>query len=119
MRAKIKIVALIVIALVLMPLYAFAALTPLTDCSKLKKPITILVVHASWCPACKQYMPVYTRISNDKKYKNWTFYEKTDDNWSEVCGVAIPDVPHVFVNNMKELPDGDNVDVLTKYLEHH
>ena len=119
MRAKIKIVALIVIALVFMPLCVFATLIPLTDCSKLKNPKTILVVHASWCPACKQYMPVYTGISNDKKYKNWTFYEKTDDNWSKVCDAVIPDVPHVFVDNMKELPDGDNVGVLTKYLNTH
>lgn len=86
---------------------SFAALVPFTDadCGALAMPQTALVVHASWCSACKAFMPTYEEISNQEKYKGWVFYEIVNDGLSfkfeDVCGVAIHAVPITFKNNMQ------------------
>lgn len=87
---------------------AYSKVVPLTSCLELAKPKTVLVVHATWCHFCQDYMPKYTQVSNDPEFKDWTFYQKIDNDFSPVCGKTIRGVPITYKDNMnKSMGKGD------------
>lgn len=101
---KNKISWLLVLFGIAMPLLSFSMLIPFTkqDCSSLAMPNTVLLVHASWCSHCQQFIKIYDNTSNQEKYKNWVFYAARNDDFSDICGVKINSVPITFKNNMHD-----------------
>ena len=85
---------------------SFALITPLNNCSSLAHAKTVLLVHASWCKHCQNFMPIYINASNEKKYKGWKFYHVEDDNFQDVCGKKIESVPATFSHNMQKVVSG-------------
>ena len=94
---------LIMVLIPLISTLSFATLRPFTvvDCAALAMPKTVLLVHASWCPHCKAFLPVYEQVSNLEKYRDLIFYQMVNDKFENVCGTAIRGVPATFKNNMK------------------
>jgi len=93
----------------LLPVVSFSSLSPFTseDCAVLAMPKTVLLVYASWCPESRSFLPTYEQVSNQEKYKDWVFYQMTNDTFEKVCGVEIKSVPTTFKNNMKKALVGD------------
>lgn len=116
-----NIIKYLVITLVtLVPALSFATLKPFTsnDCAALAMPKTVLLVHASWCSHCKAFLPVYERVSNQEKYRDWIFYQMVNDKFENVCGTAIKGVPVTFKNNMKNNLLGNKpLSVLEEFLD--
>lgn len=83
----------------------FANTIPLSSCSKLRAPKTIVLVYATWCPHCKNFLPEYRAYSN--KYPGWKFYTIANDDFHNVCGAAIKGVPVIFKNNMSSALEGE------------
>ena len=79
-----------------------------SDCPSLAKPNTVLLVHTTWCRHCRAFKPVYEKVSNLDKYKNWTFYEVAADDLYKVCGVWIDGYPYTYKNNMQKLLKGNH-----------
>ncbi|MCR9191474.1 MAG: protein disulfide isomerase family protein [Gammaproteobacteria bacterium] len=99
------------------PMIASATLVPFTEsnCSDLAKPKTVLLVRATWCSHCKKFLPVYEKVSNKDKYKDWTFYNIIADDLWRVCGKQIDGYPYTYKNNMKTVLKGNRSQ---KALEH-
>ena len=91
--------------MVIMPLVAFATVIPFnkSDCAALAMPKTVILVHASWCSHCRSFMPTYQKVSDLKKYSDWTFYAVENDAFEKICGTSIHGVPATFKNNMKNV----------------
>lgn len=96
-----KLLAISIITLI--PTLSFATVREFTsrDCTALAMPKTVLLVHASWCSHCKAFLPIYTQVSDNEKYRDWIFYQMVNDKFEHVCGAAIRGVPVTFKNNMK------------------
>lgn len=110
----------IVLIPLLLPILCFAHLRPFTnkDCAALAMPRTVLLVHASWCPHCKAFLPVYKQVSDKEQYKNWIFYQMVNDKFENVCGTAIKGVPLTFKNNLKQVLKGNKPKlVLERFLD--
>lgn len=100
---KIIIRCLVISLLAIIPVMSFATVIPFkkSDCTALAMPKTVILVHASWCSHCKSFMPTYQKVSELKKYSDWTFYEVENGNFEKICGTTIDGVPVTFKNNMK------------------
>ncbi|RUR08594.1 thioredoxin family protein [Legionella sp. km772] len=99
-----ELIKTLIIALTIsLPHWSFANLQPFTnrDCQALAMPKTVLLVHASWCPHCKAFLPIYKQVSDKKKYAGWIFYQMMNDKFAQVCGTVLTGVPVTFKNNMK------------------
>lgn len=86
---------------------AFAETYALKNCSQLQSSNAVLLVHASWCPHCQNFLPVYNEVSNLPEMQNYKFYVRRNDKGAPVCGKAIDGVPVVFTNNMKHSNAGE------------
>lgn len=89
----------------MIPFVSFATVIPFTksDCAALAMPKTVILVHASWCSHCRSFMPTYQKVSDLKKYSDWTFYALENDKFEKVCGTSIQGVPATFKNNMRNV----------------
>lgn len=85
----------------------YANTMSLTNCSDLKDPKTIVVVHAEWCSHCKHFLPIYKALSDNSNYSSWKFYTVTDNDFHAICGTEISTVPTLFKNNMSSTLQGD------------
>lgn len=94
---------LMMIGVMCLPTVALASIIAFTesDCPLLEKPKTVLLVHATWCSHCRAFMPIYQKVSNEDKYKDWTFYHVVADDLSQICGQWIDAYPVTYKNNMK------------------
>ncbi len=92
----------LVIASVLWLNTAAAKTHPLVNCSQLQAQNSVLLVHASWCPHCHTYLPIYNAVSNRPDMKGYTFYVKRNDGTAPVCGLAVKTVPMTFTHNMSK-----------------
>lgn len=89
--------------LMFIPLISFSVLLPFSesDCSLLKNPKTVLLVHATWCSHCRAFMPVYEAVSNKNQYSDWTFYRVAADDLWRICGKVVDSYPVTYKNNMQ------------------
>ena len=96
--------------LLALPLCSQAALVAFheSDCALLNNPKTALLVHATWCSHCRAFKPLYEKVSNLDKYKNWTFYEIAADNLYKVCGTWVDGYPYTYKNNMQKVLKGNH-----------
>lgn len=97
---KIKVLSVMFLAAIAMQT-ASAELKTLQNCSQLKAPKSVLLVHASWCSHCRAYKPVYQSVANLSSMKDYTFYIKQNNNLEPVCGVSVGAVPVTFTQNMQ------------------
>lgn len=95
------------ILLVLICNISNAKTIPLTKCSELKAPKTILVVYAEWCGHCQHFLPEYETISNKPEYADWKFYTKASNDFDAVCGMEIKGVPTIAKDNLKSVLFGE------------
>jgi thiol-disulfide isomerase/thioredoxin len=105
MKAKLMRFISLVAAILCIPTFSYATITSLnpaldSDCQKLTTPHTVLIIHATWCPCCQEFMPVITAVSDLPQYKSWSFYEITDDDGKPVCGKTPEYVPVSFIKNI-------------------
>lgn len=105
---------LITSIITMMPIVSFSTVIPLTklDCAALAMPKTVLLVHASWCSHCKAFMPTYKKVSDQEKYKDWTFYEIVNEKFEKVCGTSITAIPITFKYNMRTYVTGNKSQLL-------
>lgn len=97
----------------------YALVKPLQNCAQLERQHTVLVVYEKGCGFCRDFLPKYSAVSNEEKFKTWTFYKKDDSTWKNVCGVDIKrlGVPVTFKNNMADILSGDvSASSLEKFL---
>ena len=94
--------------MVCIPTVSFASLVPFTeaDCPLLARPKTVLLVHATWCSICQDFLPMYERVSNLSKYKDWIFYNVIADDLTQICGIWIDGYPYTYRNNMRAVLAG-------------
>lgn len=103
MRLKINLMKISVAMSALLAVNTAQATTQeLSDCAQLQAPKTVLLVHATWCYHCKNFLPVFETVSNLPEMKGYTFYTKKNDNFSPICGTSIDGVPVTFNHNMKK-----------------
>ena len=86
---------------------AVAKTLTLQNCQQLQASNAVLLVHASWCPHCRDYLPTYNAVSNLPEMKKYKFYVKRDDSGAAVCGTSIRTVPVTFKNNMRNSMAGE------------
>lgn len=86
---------------------AFAKTIPLSDCSQLAAPKTVLLTHAEWCGPCQRFLPKYKAVSDKAEFAGWTFYTELNNDFHDVCGREIQGVPSTFAKNMQALMLGD------------
>lgn len=98
-----------VCVLTALPILSQASLVSFTeaDCPLLANPKTVLLVHATWCSHCRAYKPVYEKISNLDRYKEWTFFEIVADDLHQVCGTWVDGYPYTYKNNMQQVLKGN------------
>lgn len=116
-----KIIRLVFVGCMLsLPMVSFAKLVSFTekDCHALANPKTVLLVHTTWCSHCRAFKPVYEKVSNQDKYKDWMFYEVAADDLWRVCGQQLDGYPYTYKNNMQTILRGNRPQaVLENFLD--
>lgn len=103
MRLKINVLKFsLAIASLLTISTASASTHELIDCAQLQAPKTVLLVHVSNCPHCRNFLPIYNEVSNLAQMKDYTFYTKEISDVDSVCNKKIYGVPVTFSHNMEK-----------------
>lgn len=97
---------------------ASATVHPLTNCKQVRDPNAVLMVHASWCPHCKTFLPVYKAVSDLPEMQKYTFYIRRDDRAAPVCNTKIRGFPTIFAHGMENKIVGEvSRDSLISFIE--